>query len=262
MIHQRFKSFFFIFCLFLFFLPAQSQVITGEQLFDKIVIDPGHGGNDSGASGSISYEKDVTLSLSLLVGSLLKRQMPNIKIIYTRDDDSFVPLHERANIANENQADLFISIHCNSILNPDFFGAETYVMGVHKNAENLEVAKAENSAILLEENFSELYDGFDPESDEDIIMLTMFQSSSIDHSIRFSMLVQEKLKETAGMYDRGVKQAGFVVLYLTTMPGVLIEAGFLSNPAEEKYLLDPNNQMKIAIAIVEAVEAYKIFFEE
>jgi len=262
MIIQRFKSVFFIFSMFLFLLPAKSQVMKGEKRFDKLVIDPGHGGNDKGATGSVSFEKDLTLSISLLVGGLLQRKMPDVEVIYTRKKDRFVPLHKRAEIANKNQADLFISIHCNSILDPDFFGSETYVMGVHKNAENLEVAKAENSAILLEEDFSESYDGFDPDSDEDIIMLNMFQSSSIDHSIRFSMLVQERLKETAGMYDRGVKQAGFVVLYLTTMPGVLIETGFLSNPAEERFLLDPENQLKIAKAIVEAVEAYKIFLEE
>lgn len=262
MINERIKAAFFIFSLLLIVLPAKGQVMPGENRFDKVVIDPGHGGNDKGATGSISFEKDVTLSVALLVGGLINRQMPEVEVIYTRKNDRFVPLHKRAEIANENQADLFISIHCNSISDPDFFGSETYVMGVHKNAENLEVAKAENSAILLEENFTESYDGFDPDSDEDIILLTMFQSSSIDHSIRFSMLVQDKLKESAGMYDRGVKQAGFVVLYLTTMPGVLIETGFLSNPAEEKFLLNPENQMKIAKAIVEAVAAYKQFLEE
>ncbi|MCF8364508.1 MAG: N-acetylmuramoyl-L-alanine amidase [Bacteroidales bacterium] len=262
MTKKRFKTLFFICFGILFLMQVHGQSEASEKAFDKVVIDAGHGGNDKGASGSVSAEKDITLSISLLIGRLLKEQMPDVEVIYTRKDDRFVPLHRRAEIANENQADLFISVHCNAISDPDFFGSETYVMGVHKSAENLEVAKAENAAILLEDNYAESYDGFDPDSDEDYIMLNMFQSASLDHSIRLSMLVQEKLKENAGMYDRGVKQAGFVVLYLTTMPGVLIETGFLSNPAEEKYLLNPENQQKIAEAIVEALREYKIYLNE
>lgn len=262
MAKKRIKSLFFICLVFLFVHPAQGQIMGTDNTFNKIVIDPGHGGNDKGASGSVCFEKDLTLSIALLVGDKLKEQMPDVDVIFTRKNDRFVPLHKRAEIANENHADLFISIHCNSISDPDFFGSETYVMGVHKSAENLEVAKAENAAILLEENYAESYDGFDPDSDEDYIMLNMFQSSSLEHSISFSMMVQEKLKDTAGMYDRGIKQAGFVVLYLTTMPGVLIETGFISNPAEEKYLLNPENQMKIAVAIVEAIKEYKIYLDE
>jgi N-acetylmuramoyl-L-alanine amidase len=240
-----------------FFVYARGQSLSAENSPDKIVVDAGHGGKDRGAPGTVFDEKDITLAIALLVGGFIQEQMPDVEVIYTRDDDTFVPLHKRAKIANDNHADLFISIHCNSISDPDFFGAETYVMGVHKTAENLEVAKAENAAILLEDDYGDTYGGFDPDSDEDYIMLNMIQNSSLDQSIRFSMLVQQKLKETAGMYDRGVKQAGFVVLYLTTMPGVLIETGFLSNRAEEKYLLNPDNQTKIARAIAEAVDAYR-----
>jgi len=259
---KRIKIIFFTFSAFLFLITAQGQDGEEHHKFDKVVIDAGHGGRDRGASGSMSVEKDITLAMSLLAGRLISQQMPDIEVIYTRKTDRFVPLHKRASIANEKQADLFISIHCNSISDPEFFGSETYVMGVHKTMENLEVAKTENAAILMEENYFEYYNGFDPDSDEDYIMLNMLQSSSMEQSIRFSMLVQENLKERAGMYDRGIKQAGFVVLYLTTMPGVLIETGFLSNPAEEKYLLDPENQLRLAKAIVEAVRVYKKYLYE
>lgn len=256
-IMKRLKIEFFIFSLILFLVPAWIQAQEVKNPVDVIVIDAGHGGIDLGAPGSISNEKDITLALSLKVGNLIRENMPGVKVIYTRDDDRFVPLHKRAAIANDSLADLFISIHCNSNPEPKYFGAETYVMGVHKTEENLEVAKTENSAILMEDNYDDTYDGFDPELDEDYITLTMFQTSSMEQSIRFSMMVQDRLKNTAGMYDRGVKQAGFVVLYLTTMPGVLVETGFISNPAEEKYLLDPVNQDRISMAIFEAVQDYK-----
>lgn len=258
---ERNKIKYLIFFIFLFpFVKGSAQ--EWHNPFDVVVIDPGHGGRDLGAPGTVSDEKTIVLSLALKLGEMIETQMPGVKVIYTRDDDHFVPLHKRAAIANDSLADLFISIHCNSNTDPQFFGSETYVMGIHKTEENLEVAKAENAAILMEENHAELYDGFDPESDEDYIMLNMFQSSSMEQSIRFSMFVQKHLKDTAGMYDRGVKQAGFVVLYLTTMPGVLVETGFVSNPAEEKYLLDPDNQDRIATAIFDAVRDYKAFHDE
>jgi N-acetylmuramoyl-L-alanine amidase len=167
-----------------------------------------------------------------------------------------VKLHDRARFANEQEADLFISIHCNSSTSTKPFGTETYVMGLHKSEENLNVAKTENAAILLEDNFQEQYDGFDPNQDEDYIMLNMFQSANIEQSLAFSQILQDQMLSNAKMYDRGVKQAGFVVLYLTTMPGVLLETGFLSNLGEEKFLLTTSNQEKIARAIVEAVKVY------
>lgn len=260
--HKRLKIIFFIFFLILFFNPVLLPGQGALNRFDKIVIDPGHGGNDRGAPGKIMDEKDIVLSLALKVGQLIESNLDSIEVIYTRKNDRFVPLHKRADIANQNMADLFISIHCNSNTDPQFFGSETYVMGIHKSEDNLNVAKTENAAIFLEDDYAESYDGFDPESDEDYIMLNMFQSSTLDQSIQFSMMVQEKLKTTAGMYDRGVNQAGFVVLYLTTMPGVLIETGFISNPAEEKYLLKPENQDNIARAIFEAVVEYKQFHDK
>ncbi len=254
--------FIFIFSLTLFFLHNNLLAQNNDNQFDKIVIDAGHGGIDSGALGSVSKEKDIVLSLALKIGVLIEMNLKDVKVIYTREDDRLVPLHERATIANESHADLFISIHCNSNVNSKYFGSETYVMGIHKSDENLNVAKTENAAILMEDDYAETYDGFDPDSDEDYIMLNMFQSSTLDQSIQFSMMLQDKLEHTAGMYNRGVKQAGFVVLYLTTMPGVLIETGFISNPAEEKYLLDQENQDKIAHAVFDAILEYKHYHDK
>jgi N-acetylmuramoyl-L-alanine amidase len=251
------ERFFFALIAFFSTISMLGQQASNSSIFDRVVIDAGHGGYDSGARGSVSREKNITLAIALQSGQLITEGLPGVEVIYTRNSDVFVPLHRRAEIANKNGADLFISIHCNSNLSPQPFGAETYVMGLHKSAENLEVAKIENKAILMEEDYSETYDGFDPESDEDHILLNMFQHNSLDQSIHFSTLVQENLKTTAGLFDRGVKQAGFVVLYLTSMPGVLIETGFLSNPAEEQFLIDPANQVKISEAIFLAVKQYK-----
>ena len=225
--------------------------------FNKIVIDAGHGGYDKGAITKNVFEKNLTLAIAFKTGRLISDSLPDIEVIYTRTDDSFIELHKRAAIANNSAADLFISVHCNSNLSPKPFGAETYVMGLHKTSENLEVAKTENAAILMEENYLNQYDGFDPNLDEDYITLNMFQSAHLKQSLDLSKIVQRKLTDVTGMYDRGVKQAGFVVLYLTTMPGILIETGFLSNPAEEKFLLDPKNQDKIAHAIFLAVKEYR-----
>ncbi len=259
---KRHKFAFLILSFLFVFSSAKGQKINGLDKFDKIVLDAGHGGYDLGACGNKSKEKNVTLSITLKTGDLIREKLPEVEVIYTRTEDKFVPLHQRAKIANDEDADLFISIHCNSNPSPKPFGTETYVMGIHKSQENLEVAKTENSAILMEDNYSDIYDGFDPDSDEDYIMLNMFQSTSIEQSIHFSMYVQQKMKELANVYNRGVNQAGFVVLYLTSMPGVLIETGFLSNPAEEQFLLETENQDKIAFAIYKAVEEYKQYCDE
>jgi N-acetylmuramoyl-L-alanine amidase len=237
--------------------PASAQNKNGHQKFDKIVLDPGHGGHDPGAQGKNTDEKDLTLSIALLAGKMIKEKLPGVEVLYTRTGDYFVELHNRAAFANEQNADLFISIHCNSSTSIKPFGTETYVMGLHKSEDNLEVAKTENAAILLEDDYQEQYDGFDPSLDEDYIMLNIFQSANIEQSLEFSQLLQDQMQTTAKMYDRGVHQAGFVILYLTTMPGVLLETGFLSNPGEEKFLMDESNQLKIAQAIANAVAVYK-----
>lgn len=257
------KRCFLQFLIFYFILvPGYQGSAQNVNGFNKIVLDAGHGGYDKGAIGKDSQEKDLTLALTLKTGKLIKDSMPAVDVIYTRTSDKFVELHKRAAIANENAADLFISIHCNSNLSPKPFGTETFVMGLHKSAENLEVAKTENAAILMEENYTNQYDGFDPNLDEDYITLNMFQSAHIEQSLELSRIVQNKMMKVAGMHDLGVKQAGFVVLYLTTMPGILIEIGFISNPAEEKFLLNTQNQDKIASAIFEAVKDYQATIEK
>jgi len=246
----------------IFFVPVFAQNGQLNHKIDKIVLDPGHGGNDPGASGKTAKEKNITLSIALMAGELIEQYLTDVTVIYTRKDDRFVELHKRAQVANESGADLFISIHCNSNVSSRPFGSETYVMGLHKTDENLEVAKTENAAILMEANYQQEYEGFNPNFDEDYIMLSMFQSAHIEQSLELALATQEKLKVVSNLYDRGVRQAGFVVLYLTTMPGILVETGFLSNPAEEKFLLNTKNQRKIAQAIYQAIHDFKINYEE
>ncbi|MDD4176035.1 MAG: N-acetylmuramoyl-L-alanine amidase [Bacteroidales bacterium] len=224
---------------------------------ERIVIDAGHGGHDLGAPGALVDEKELTLAIALRTGNAVNKLMPEVEVIYTRTSDVFVPLHQRAALANSSNADLFISIHCNSGSSPTTFGSESYVMGIHKTQENFEVAKKENAALLTEKNYTENYEGFNPDNDEDYIMLHLLQNNNLEQSISLASMVQQQMRATAHMYDRGVMQAGFMVLYLTTMPGVLIETGFVSNPAEEKFLIDTLNQQNIASAIARAVMDYR-----
>jgi len=182
-------------------------------------------------------------------------------VIYTRDTDEFVELRKRAQIANESGADVFISIHCNSNPSSQPYGAETYVMGLHKSEDNLETAKTENAAIYFEDDYATQYEGFDPRSDEDYIVLSMFQSASIDQSISLASKVQDQFTSRVGRKDRGVRQAGFWVLYKTTMPGILIELGFLSNQKEETFLLSEEGQIYMASAIYRAFKNYKSEFD-
>lgn len=221
-----------------------------------IVIDPGHGGHDSGCLGSSSKEKEVALAVGLRLGKYIEEHFKDIKVIYTRKTDVFVELHERAAIANNNKADLFICIHCNS--GPkDAFGAETYVMGLHRTESNLNVAKRENASILMEDNYKANYDGFDPNSPEANIIFTLYQNAFLDQSLALASAIQSQFKEKLGRYSRGVKQAGFLVLYKTTMPSILIETGFLTNATEEKFLASEEGQDKIANSIFNAFSLYK-----
>jgi len=228
----------------------------------KVVIDAGHGGKDPGALGKFTMEKDIVLDVALRTGNYIEENIEGVEVIYTRTKDEFIELHKRAQIANESGADVFISIHCNSNKSSRPYGSETYVMGLHKSVENLDVAKTENAAIYYEENYKTSYDGFNPDSDEDYIVLSMFQSATIDQSIGLSSKVQSQFKDRAGRKDRGVKQAGFWVLYKTTMPGILIELGFLSNPTEEKFLNSEDGRAYMASAIYRAFKEYKMEFEE
>ena len=229
-----------------------------------IVLDAGHGGKDAGCSGHKSKEKHIALNLVLKLGKAIEQQFPYINVIYTRKTDVFIPLYKRAAIANKNSADLFISIHCNALSRkaPHVHGSETYVMGLHTAEHNLDVARRENESILLEDDYQKNYQGFDPNSDEGHIFLTMFQNAFLDKSIQFAEKVESKIKVRAKRKSRGVKQAGFVVLKETTMPSVLIESGYLTNSNEEAFLSTNSGQNKMANAIFEAFVEYKLEVEE
>ncbi len=229
---------------------------TDDYKIKTIVIDAGHGGADIGCRGVSSYEKNVTLNVALKVGEVIKKAYPGINIIYTRKTDVFIELYERASIANRNNADLFISIHCNASKNKTAYGTETWCMGLHKSEGNLEVSKRENDVIMLEDNYQENYDGFDPNSPEGYIILSMNQNAHLDQSIDLASKVEEEFKGD-GRDSRGVKQAGFLVLWRSTMPAILIETGFLTNPTEEKYLNSFSGQTEIANSILKAVSIYK-----
>ena len=228
-----------------------------EYRIKKVVIDAGHGGHDSGCESDEGMEKKNTLAIALKLGRRLKDNFPNIQIIYTRDKDEFIELHERANIANRAKADLFISIHCNSSDEGQPMGTETYVLGMHKMEANLEVAKRENSSILLEEDYQEQYDGFDPNSNEAYIIFSLYQNAYLDKSILFAKNVEEGFKNNAGRRSKGVKQAGFVVLKQTTMPSVLIETGFLNNRTEGAFISSDSGQETLAESIFLAFSKYK-----
>ncbi|MFN5704952.1 MAG: N-acetylmuramoyl-L-alanine amidase [bacterium] len=231
--------------------------IAGPYKVKTVVIDAGHGGHDIGCSGIHSYEKDVTLALALQTGKLIEDNFPDVKVIYTRKTDVFISLLERANIANKAKADLFISFHCNANKNKAAYGAETYAMGLHVSEANLNVAKRENEVILLEENYERNYDGFDPTSTEAYIIFSLYQNVNIDKSLYLASKVQEQFSQKLKRYNRGVKQAGFIVLYKTNMPSILIESGFLTNKEEEEFLTSALGQENIAKSVYLAFKTYK-----
>ena len=229
-----------------------------------VMIDPGHGGKDGGSLGSKGMEKEIALKIALKLGNYISQNMPDVKVVYTRKDDTFVPLYERAQKANEAKADVFISIHCNSLpkINHKIKGTETYVMGLHTAEENLAVAKRENEAILQEDNYLQRYGGYDPNSPEAHIMLSMFQNAFIGQSILLAEKIEAQFKTGSNRPSRGVKQAGFVVLKATAMPSVLIETGFLSHPEDERYLISDKGQVYIASAIYRAFRDYKAVMDK
>jgi N-acetylmuramoyl-L-alanine amidase len=243
-----------------FYAQEETMIILNDHAVLKtVVIDAGHGGKDSGSLGAKAMEKDIALKISLKVGDYITTYMPGVKVVYTRDSDKFVPLYERADLANKYNADVFISIHCNSLpaKKSHVNGTETYVMGLHRAEENLQVAKRENDVVLLEENYVKNYNGFDPNSPEAHIMLSMYQNAYIGQSILLAEKVESQFKNRAKRSSRGVKQAGFVVLRATAMPSVLVETGFLSNTTEEAYLNSEKGQVYIASAIYRAFKEYR-----
>lgn len=236
--------------------PAQPG--AGPNQLRTVVIDPGHGGKDPGCMTRRNRESRIVLKIGLQLARKIKSEMPNVRVILTRASDEFIDLAERAAIANRNRADLFISIHVNA--NPHsskLNGTETYTLGLHKTEGNLEVARRENSVILKEDNYQQKYKGFDPNSPLAHIMLANYQHAFIGSSINFAEKVERSFRKTSDRVSRGVKQAGFVVLWRTTMPSVLVETGFLTNPTEEKYLASEEGQEEIAHSIFKAFEKYK-----
>jgi N-acetylmuramoyl-L-alanine amidase len=239
-------------------LNSSSTYITNPEFkVDVVVIDAGHGGKDSGTRGRKILEKDVALKIALKVGNYIEKYVPGVKVIYTRKTDVYLSLDERANIANRAGADLFICIHANSMPGGRAIGTETYVMGLHKDESNFEVAKRENSVILMDENYKERYQGFDPDSPESYILFSLTQSAYQQSSLLFAQKVEDQFEHRVGRNSRGVKQAGFVVLWRTTMPSVLIETGFLSHPSEEQFLAEERGQDLIASGIYRAFKEYK-----
>ncbi|MGQ7870333.1 N-acetylmuramoyl-L-alanine amidase family protein [Sunxiuqinia sp. sy24] len=234
--------------------------VKGGDVPDKpftVIIDPGHGGRDPGAVIKQIKEKDIVLSIGLKLGTYIRENLPEVQVIYTRNKDIFVPLHERAAIANKHKADLFISLHANYCGTPSITGTETFVLGLHRTEENLDVAKKENAVILMEEDYSTTYQGFDPNSPESYIMFEMVQDEHLYQSINLAASIQDQFRDRAGRKDRGVKQAGFLVLRQTSMPSVLVEAGFLSNNYEANYMNSDKGQSYLASAVYRAVRDYK-----
>lgn len=239
------------------FIKFNIKQLNSFGTLDKIVIDAGHGGKDHGCSGSHSKEKFIVLDIALKLGDLIRFYHPEIEIIYTRNTDVFIPLDTRIGIANGQQADLFISIHANYIHKKHIRGTETYVMGLHRAEENLAVAKRENAAILYETDYQSTYGGYDPNSPEAHILLSMFQNSFLEKSINFATKVENSFTKRTELNSRGVKQAGFLVLRKATMPSTLIETGFLSSGKDEAYLMSETGQNEVASAILKAITEYK-----
>jgi N-acetylmuramoyl-L-alanine amidase len=243
-------------CFLVIFISANKPLISQNGKIKIITIDAGHGGHDNGCMYGGAREKDVTLSIALKLGEAIEKIMPDVKVIYTRKTDEFIQLHERAGIANRNNADLFISVHCNANKKTEVSGTETFSMGLHKSGGNLDVAKRENDVILLEKDYQEQYEGFDPNSPEAHIYFSFMQSAYLDQSLKLASLVESNFNQS-NHGSRGVKQAGFMVLWRSKMPSVLIETGFLSNKSDRGFLTSESGQIKIAQTIANGVKEYK-----
>lgn len=252
------KNIIFVACFSILFLLASFNTAgLKEYKVKTIVIDAGHGGKDPGTQGSMSVEKDIALAIALELGRIINKHLSDVEVIYTRKDDTFISLDNRANIANKNDADVFISIHCNADPQKRAHGTETYVMGPHKTRNNLKVAKRENAVILMEEDYEENYEGFDPNSPASHILFALYQSAYIGNSLQLAGNIETQFRERVGRHSRGVKQAGFIVLWKTSMPSVLVEIGFISDKNEERFLNDELGQTYIASGIFRAFRDYK-----
>ena len=228
---------------------------------ETVVIDAGHGGKDPGTVVGKAREKDIVLDIALRLGKSIKEILPEVRVIYTRKTDIFIPLFERSVIANKNNADLFISIHANYCPTPSIKGTETYVLGLHRTEDNLNVAKKENSAILFENDYSTRYEGFDPNLSESYIIFELIQNTHIEQSVAFAGILQDSFRDHAKRTSRDVRQAGFLVLRETAMPAVLIETGYLSNSSESSYLMTEQGRDAISRSIFNSFKSYKEKFE-
>ena len=248
------KKLFLLFSIIFFaFLPIWGQT-TGKTF--KVVIDAGHGGQDPGCIGLTLQEKNVNLDMALRVGKLISDNCPDVQVIYTRKTDVFIELYRRAQIANNNHADLFISFHCNASENHAGNGVETFVMGLAKSEANQAVARKENAAILKEKNYKNNYDGFNPDSPESYVIFSLYSSAYLNKSITLADKVQRNLVSISHLTDRGVKQAGYWVLYKVAMPSILIEMGFLTNPTDDAFLSKKANIERISAGIYNAFADY------
>lgn len=249
-------------CTLLLFVSLSFTVVSADKFI--VVIDAGHGGKDGGAIRGTYKEKDINLKVALALGKLIESNLNDVKVVYTRKSDVFVDLYKRADIANKSKANLFISIHTNSTAakTTTASGADTYILGLARSEENLAVAKRENSVILLEDNYNKRYEGFDPNSPESNIIFEFMTDKYMEQSLQFATQVQSGFSRVAKRVDRGVLQAGFLVLRESGMPSVLIELGFINNPAEAKYLSSSIGQRAMASAIYSGLEKYKKDFDK
>ena len=251
------NKYFAVLLTIIIYSTVYSEISFSQYRIKKVVIDAGHGGKDPGAVGKKAKEKDIALSISLKLGKYIEKNLIGVKVEYTRKKDVFIELFKRAEIANKKHADVFISIHVNSHTSSQPYGTATYVMGLDKSKENLEVAKRENSVILKEKGYLANYKGFDPNSPDSYIVFSLLQNANLEQSLNLAQKVESQFKNRAGRRSRGVKQAALVVLWNATMPAILVETGFISNSSEQKFLMNDQGQSYIASAIFRAFRDYK-----
>jgi len=251
------NKYFLIFLILVIYSTIYTELSFSQYKIRKVVIDAGHGGKDPGAIRKKVKEKDIALSISLKLGEYIEKYLKDVKVDYTRKKDIFIELYKRAEIANKKYADVFISIHVNSHTSPKPYGTATYVMGLSKSKDNLEVAKRENAVILKEKGYLANYKGFDPNSPDSYIVFSLLQNANLEQSLNLAQKVESQFKNRVGRKSRGVKQAALVVLWNATMPAILVETGFISNSAEQKYLMSDQGQSFIASGIFRAFRDYK-----
>ena len=256
MIEKRLFTCLFIACALCIGMTVWALPPQAARTF-TLVLDAGHGGKDPGALGKTGKEKNINLAVTLAVGRLVEQNLKDVKVVYTRKTDIFVELDERARIANKAKADLFVSIHTNALPNKkQGVGSETYTLGMHRAADNLAVAKRENAAIMLENDYENRYEGFDPKSAESYIIFEFMQDKNMEQSVKMATMVQQEFHST-GRIDKGVHQAGFLVLRATSMPSCLIELGYITTAAEEAYLTSDRGVNELAMSIYQAIKKYQ-----